>query len=99
MQKRKVQKTSKASKFNPESHEPDFFDNMMDDMAMSHIADTVIGEIMPCVINSSVEVMKLVVENRARNKEKMDDNDIYNIFKESFSSVTSGIKLHTPDDD
>lgn len=99
MQKRKIQKTSKASKFNPCSHEPDSFDDIMHDMAMDHMADTMIGELMPCVIKSSVDVMKLVVENRVRNKEKMDDNDIYDIFKKSFYSVTSGIELHKSDDD
>lgn len=99
MQKRKIQKASKASKLNPEAHPSDLFDDMMHDMAMDHIADTMIAEVMPCVIKSSVEVMKLVVENRVRNKEKMDDSDIYNIFQKSFSSVTSGIELYKSDND
>ena len=72
---------------------------MMNDMAMDHMTNAMITEVMPSVINSSVEVMKLVVENRVRNKEKMDDNDIYHIYKKSFDSVTSGIELHKSDDD
>ena len=47
-------------------------------------AEHVVCQIMPPIMNSAIELSKLVVENRVRNLENMVDDDIYDIYKKSF---------------
>ena len=42
-----------------------------------------VGQMMGAVYNASVELTKLIVENRVRNKETLTDEDIFNIQKQS----------------
>jgi hypothetical protein len=85
MQKRKISKDSKVTKLNPDDLSLDFFEDMMEELAMDHGgAEHVVGQMMPPIMNSAIELSKLVVENRVRNSEHMVDNDIYDIYKKSF---------------
>ena len=44
---------------------------------------------LPAIIDSSLDIAKLVIENRVRNSEKMTDEDIYQIHRKSFHYITN----------
>ena len=88
MQKKKLHKTQKVAKFNPEDLPSAFFEDIMDDLVMEHFeADHVVGQMASSAINSAIELSKLVIENRVRNTEHMIDEDIYNIYRKSFKAI------------
>ena len=88
MQKKKLHKTQKVAKFNPEDLPSAFFEDIMDDLVMEHFeADHVVGQMASSAINSAIELSKLVIENRVRNAEHMIDEDIYNIYRKSFTAI------------
>jgi hypothetical protein len=88
VQKKKIHKTQKVAKFNPEDLPTAFFENIIDDLAMEHFeADHTVGQMASSAINSAIELSKLVIENRVRNTEHMIDEDIYNIYRKSFTAI------------
>ena len=88
MQKKKIHKAQKVAKFNPEDLPSAFFENMIDDLAMENFeADHAVGQMASSAINSAIELSKLVIENRVRNTEHMIDEDIYNIYRKSFTAI------------
>ena len=88
MQKKKIHKTQKVAKFNPEDLPSTFFEDIMDDLVMEHFeADHTVGQMASSAINSAIELSKLVIENRVRNTEHMIDEDIYNIYRKSFTAI------------
>ena len=88
MQKKKIHKTQKVAKFNPEDLPTAFFENIIDDLAMEHFeADHTVGQIASSAINSAIELSKLVIENRVRNADHIIDEDIYNIYRKSFTAI------------
>lgn len=88
MQKKKIHKTQKVAKFNPEDLPSAFFENIMDDLVMEHFeADHVVSQMASSAINSAIELSKLVIENRVRNTDHMIDEDIYNIYRKSFTAI------------
>ena len=88
MQKKKIHKAQKVAKFNPEDLPSAFFENIMDDLAMEHFeADHTVGQMASSAINSAIELSKLVIENRVRNAEHMIDEEIYNIYRKSFTTI------------
>ncbi len=88
MQKKKIHKAQKVAKFNSEDLPSAFFENIMDDLAMEHFeADHTVGQMASSAINSAIELSKLVIENRVRNTEHMIDEDIYNIYRKSFTAI------------
>jgi hypothetical protein len=88
MQKRKLPKDSKITKIDQDDLSPDFFEDMMEEFAMGHGGEEhVVGQMIPPIMNSAIELSKLIVENRVRNSESMVDDDIYNIYKKSFAAM------------
>lgn len=88
MQKKKTHKASKVSKFDPKDLPSAFFEDIMDDLVMEHSeVDQAIGQMASSAINATIELSKLVIENRVRNEEHMIDEDIYNIYKKSFMTI------------
>ena len=88
MQKKKIHKTQKVAKFNPEDLPSAFFEDIMDDLVMEHFeADHTVGQMASSAINSAIELSKLVIENRVRNADHMIDKDIYNIYRKSFTAI------------
>ena len=88
MQKKKIHKAQKVAKFNPEDLPSAFFEDIMDDLVMEHFeADHTVGQMASSAINSAIELSKLVIENRVRNAEHMIDEDIYNIYRKSFTAI------------
>jgi len=88
VQKKKIHKAQKVAKFNPEDLPSAFFENIMDDLAMEHFeADHTVGQMASSAINSAIELSKLVIENRVRNADHMIDEDIYNIYRKSFTAI------------
>ena len=76
MQKKKIHKTQKVAKFNPEDLPSAFFEDIIDDLVMEHFEDHTVGQMASSAINSAIELSKLVIENRVRNAEHMIDEDI-----------------------
>lgn len=88
MQKKKIHKPSKVAKFSPEDLPSVFFENIMDDMTTDHFdVDNSLEQMVSSVMNASVELSKLVIENRVRNTDRMVDEDIHEIYKKSFMTV------------
>ena len=88
MQKKKIHKAQKVAKFNPEDLPSAFFDDIMDDLVMEHFeADHTVGQMASSAINSAIELSKLVIENRVRNADHIIDEDIYNIYRKSFTAI------------
>lgn len=88
MQKKKIHKAQKVAKFNPEDLPSAFFEDIMDDLVMEHFeADHTVGQMASSAINSAIELSKLVIQNRVRNTEHMIDDDIYNIYRKSFTAI------------
>ena len=72
MQKRKILKDSKVTKLNQDDLSPDVFEDMMEEFAIDNGgAEHAVGQIMPPIMNSAIELSKLIVENRVRNSESM----------------------------
>ena len=46
--------------------------------------DSMVSAMMPSVYNNAIELTKLIIENRLRKEEELDDEDIYEIHRESF---------------
>jgi len=42
---------------------------------------------LPSLLNASLELTKLVIDNRVRNSQKMTDEDIYSIHRKSFQNM------------
>ena len=88
MQKKKIHKAQKVAKFNPEDLPSAFFEDIMDDLVMEHFeADHTVGQMASSAINSAIELSKLLIENRVRNADHMIDDDIYNIYRKSFTAI------------
>ncbi len=43
---------------------------------------------MPIVMNATIDLTKLVIDNRVRNLEQMADQDIYQIYREAFKHIS-----------
>ena len=90
MQKRKIHKSNQPISI-------DVVQDALDDLFASQFAPTgdSITQVMTAVLNNSMELSKLVVENRVRNSKKLQDEDIYNIYN---SSLKVALKAMEPQD-
>ena len=91
MQKRK----SKISKIAPDHLELDLLDaitgGIMSRSPMSIGAENAMEHMITAILNSSIELSKIVIENRVRNSDHMIDEDIYDIHKKSFQLVKGAL--------
>ena len=91
MPKSKNTRKNKVSKLDADQLSHDFFESMMEDAAIGHIMspgdDSSIGQMVSSVITTSIQLSKIVIENRTFNSEKMNDDDIYDIYKKSFKTI------------
>ena len=46
--------------------------------------DSMVSAMMPSVYNNAIELTKLIIENKLRKGEEFDEEDIYEIHRESF---------------
>jgi hypothetical protein len=85
MQKKKFNKAPKVSKFDTNELSNMVFDSIFD---MEHTATKeTVGQMVSSTMTIAIELLKIVIENKVRNAEQMIDEDIYNIYKKSFSAV------------
>jgi uncharacterized protein YehS (DUF1456 family) len=86
MQKRKI----------PKNTLPDeFIQDAISGMIMEEVGitpESVTG-MVSAICNNSIELSKVVIENRVRNSDKLNDTDIYNIYKESSIVVAQAVEL------
>ncbi len=45
--------------------------------------------ILPNIMSSTIDMAKLVIENRVRNSDRMTDDDIYQIHRDAFKHLNS----------
>lgn len=90
MQKRKIHKSNQPMPM-------DAIQDALDDIFMGQFAPTgdSISQMMSSVISNSIELSKLVIDNRVRNSEKLQDEDIYNIYN---NSLKVALKAMEPQD-
>ena len=61
-------------------------------MEQAGITPDSVTQMISSICNNSIELSKVVIENRVRNSDKLSDTDIYNIYKESTKVVTQSIE-------
>lgn len=91
MQKKKFNKTPKVSKFDTNELSNMVFDSIFD-MEHTTTKETV-SQMVSSTMTTAIELLKIVIENKVRNAEQMIDEDIYNIYKKSFSAVTKAASM------
>ena len=78
---------------NTDNMKDDFFDAAAAAAEMSLISsmpvgiENAMGSMVTAVVQSSMDLSKLVVENRVRNADHMIDDDIYEIYKKSVQTL------------
>ena len=94
MQKKKFNKAPKApkvSKFDTNELTNMVFDSIFD-MEHNTTKETV-SQMVSSTMTTAIELLKIVIENKVRNAEQMIDEDIYNIYKKSFSTVIKAASM------
>ena len=91
MQKRKFNKAPKVSKFDTNELSNMVFDSIFD-MEYTTTKETV-GQMVSSTMTTAIELLKIVIENKVRNSEQMMDEDIYNIYKKSFSEIIKATSM------
>jgi len=91
MQKRKFNKAPKVSKFDTNELSNMVFDSIFD-MEHSTTKETV-SQMVSSTMTTAIELLKIVIENKVRNAEQMIDEDIYNIYKKSFSAIIKATSM------
>ena len=94
MQKKKFNKAPKApkvSKFDTNELSNMVFDSIFD-MEHTTTKETV-SQMVSSTMTTAIELLKIVIENKVRNAEQMIDEDIYNIYKKSFSAVIKAASM------
>jgi hypothetical protein len=67
------------------------FDSIFD-MEHTTTKETV-SQMVSSTMTTAIELLKIVIENKVRNAEQMIDEDIYNIYKKSFSAVIKAASI------
>ena len=91
MQKKKFNKAPKVSKFDTNELSNMVFDSIFD-MEHTTTKETV-SQMVSSTMTTAIELLKIVIENKVRNAEQMIDEDIYNIYKKSFSAVIKAASM------
>ena len=91
MQKKKFNKAPKVSKFDTNELSNMVFDSIFD-MEHTTTKETV-SHMVSSTMTTAIELLKIVIENKVRNAEQMIDEDIYNIYKKSFSAVIKAASM------
>ena len=91
MQKKKFNKAPKVSKFDTNELSNMVFDSIFD-MEHTTTKETV-GQMVSSMMITAIELLKIVIENKVRNAEQMIDEDIYNIYKKSFSAIIKATSM------
>jgi hypothetical protein len=52
-----------------------------------------VGQMVSSTMTTAIELLKIVIENKVRNAEQMIDEDIYNIYKKSFSAIIKAASM------
>ena len=88
MQKKKSNKEAKVSKFNTNEFSDMLFDTIAKDIGMDHpVMDQSLVQMASSAMTNAIELSKIVIENRVRNAESMIDEDIYKIYRQSFTTI------------
>ena len=91
MQKRKFNKAPKVSIFDTNELSNMVFDSIFD-MEHTTTKETV-SQMVSSTMTTAIELLKIVIENKVRNAEQMIDEDIYNIYKKSFSAIIKATSM------
>ena len=91
MQKKKFNKAPKVSKFDTNELSNMVFDSIFD-MGHTTTKETV-SQMVSSTMTTAIELLKIVIENKVRNAEQMIDEDIYNIYKKSFSAIIKATSM------
>ena len=91
MQKKKFNKAPKVSKFDTNELSNMVFDSIFD-MEHTTTKETV-SQMVSSTMTTAIELLKIVIENKVRNAEQMIDEDIYNIYKKSFSAIIKSTSM------
>lgn len=67
--------------------EDDFID--MEDELFCDEHDDAMTTMFPVIMDSTIEITRLVIENKIRNSEKMSDKDIHQIHEAAFQHISN----------
>ena len=92
MQKRKLPKAKKVTRFDDEQFPPAFIEDMMNDFVMEHTGSgQAAAQIGAGAMSSAIDLSKLVIENKVRNSDRIEDEDIYDIYNKAFKSILNAV--------
>lgn len=60
------------------------FKDMEDEM----LSPNAVMATMPIIMNATIDLTKLVIDNRVRNSAQMTDQDVYQIHREAFKHIS-----------
>jgi hypothetical protein len=85
--KTKIVKSKSESKLIPSDFFEDMLDEMMEYAEPSPDEAHAVIQLATSTMNAAIDLSKIVVENRIRNSQQINDNDIYQIYGESFKVI------------
>jgi len=92
MQK-KINKNPKVSQFDPNELPQMFFDDIREGLTMDSAIDHSLGQLASAAMTTAIDLTKIVIENKIRNTEIMNDEDIYKIYKKSFETIIKSASI------
>jgi hypothetical protein len=87
-----MQKRKTLQNMTPDDFMQEAISGMLMEQAAGITPDAV-THMVSSICSNTIELSKVVIENRVRNSDKLSDADIYEIYKKSTKVVTQAIEL------
>ena len=92
MQK-KINKNPKVSQFDPDELPQMFCGDIREGFTMDSAIDHSLGQLASAAMTTAIDLTKIVIENKIRNTEIMNDEDIYKMYKKSFETIIKSASI------
>jgi len=70
-----------------------FLDEMMEQAGPSPDEAHAITHLVSSTVSSAIDLSKVIIENRVRNSQQLNDDDIYEIYAKSFKSIMQSTEM------
>jgi hypothetical protein len=71
----------------------DFLDEIMEQAGPSPAEADAITHLASSMVSSAIDLSKVIIENRVRNSQEINDDDIYEIYTKSFKSIMQSTEV------
>lgn len=90
---RSLYKNPKVTKFDPNELSQMFFDSVIEESVIDSAIDHSLGQLASAAMTTAIDLTKIVIENKVRNTEIINDEDIYKIYKKSFETIIKSASI------